>query len=52
MYFLLGQTQNIVFCSLDQDTELKLAHVKLKDLESALQKQKDEVNIFCLKIAK
>ncbi|XP_065056179.1 thyroid receptor-interacting protein 11-like isoform X1 [Rhopilema esculentum] len=27
----------------DQETELKLAHIKIKDLESVLQKQKDEV---------
>lgn len=31
------------FFFVDQDTELKLAHLKIKDLENALRKQKDEV---------
>eukprot|EP00112_Aurelia_sp_Birch-Aquarium-sp1_P013080 Seg2762.2 transcript_id=Seg2762.2/GoldUCD/mRNA.D3Y31 product="Thyroid receptor-interacting protein 11" protein_id=Seg2762.2/GoldUCD/D3Y31 len=29
--------------NLDQDAELKLAHIKVKDLESVIQKQKNEV---------
>ena len=42
---VMVKTDFVIF--LDHDAELKLAHLKIKDLENALQKQKDEVNSKC-----